>query len=430
MPKNHNYSLVIDLPHQKTNLLLGKLFSIIRLCAVFTLLLMFFANDRIYCEETIAPTIVATIPSPSISIPATEMQAVPVAAVPIPSSVNSVPIVPVNSVKLEIPEDAVAPLAKYSPSGDSTEEQSGVMEERRAVVLAELSATEESPVPIVPGSSENAKDAQEPELLELSPETRAALVKIRNNSSLSKSAPANGPAESFSIDRGETEPVIFKDTATENDPKALPEEVENAPKMEVEVKKPPVNVSKLIDDAYNALVDGRNDAAIALYRVVLEKYPKNKAALFGLGVAYQKSGKATEAREAYSKLLTIDPKNPKALNNYLMEVAEESPDAAMVEFRKLADVNPKIPSIPAQEAMIELKRNNLDIASGYMMQALSLDPENVQYKYDLAVIMDKMGDRRATTLYKELLEQAENGAALPVDREKIQNRLSYLSSSS
>jgi len=389
MIKNYNYSLSLSSNTLSKPVPARNKFRRLQLLAPLLLLLIFYGNDRVYKE---AP---------------------PEAAAP--------QIAPV-----EILASAYSPVLDDEAAPHLTKEA----EERKAVLLSELSAIE-NPASIIPPSRYAPDDLPRPNasLLTLSPETRAELARLRSNPAKGSAA---GAKHSVTVKRGEESySSPFNKDIPANDVHILPEERENSPVMKVEIKQAPTNTYKLLSEAHNALDADENESAIALYKEVLTKDEKNKVALFGLGVAYQRNKQMRQAREAYNQLLVLEPKNTKVLNNYLMVVGDEAPEEALGEFQRLASVNPRLPAIPAQQSLLELRLGDKRMAAGYMMKALELDPDNIQYKYNLAVILDEMGNReQAKIIYHELLERGRNGAPLPVAAQKIQDRLAYLSTPS
>ena len=190
------------------------------------------------------------------------------------------------------------------------------------------------------------------------------------------------------------------------------------------------NVPEAIDNAYRAMEAGQLEAAAMLYKRIMYADPDNKDALFGLASVYQRTGQLPQARAMYSKLLSLDPENWPAMNNFLILAAEEAPDHAIEEFKRLMQTNPEFAPIPAQIGMIYYKQKKYDNAANYLIKAIQLDPSNLSYRYNLAVVYDHLGrSREAGRLYQQLLEEAQNGKELPQSVEKIQERLSHLRNS-
>lgn len=182
-----------------------------------------------------------------------------------------------------------------------------------------------------------------------------------------------------------------------------------------------------MEKAYNALIAGQTSAAVVLYNQVLELDGDNMDALFGLATAYHKNYQYEQARATYAKILRIEPNNKEVLNNFLVLVSDESPESALLELQKLERINSNFSPIPAQIAMIYLKLGQPETAERYLRRAVVLSPDNITYKYNLAITSDKLNKHyQAISLYKQVLEAAKSGAVIPGSVNAIASRMDYL----
>jgi Tfp pilus assembly protein PilF len=187
-------------------------------------------------------------------------------------------------------------------------------------------------------------------------------------------------------------------------------------------------VNQLLDEALAALKAGQIEAAASIYEDVLSIDQENQDAMFGLATVHHRNGLSQEARKIYIKMLSEHPSNQAALNNFLALVSEEDPEGAIVELRKLEAVNPNMSIIPAQMGMIYGKQNKDLQAIKYLTKAVMLEPENTSYRYNLAVLYDRIKEYdKAVTIYRQLLEASYKGAILPDSPERIHNRITYIS---
>lgn len=204
--------------------------------------------------------------------------------------------------------------------------------------------------------------------------------------------------------------------------------VKEAP-VQMEVRPPALDLNYELQRAYNALISGNTDAAIQIYQQVLSNDPNNTNALFGLAATYHRLGQTERAKPLYRKLLRLEPTHREGLNNFLALAAEESPEQALEELYLLEKRNPGFSPIPAQIAVIYQKTGRTEEAVAKMTQAISLSPENLTYKYNLAILFDKAGKNAdAAALYSQLLEAWNRGVAIPGNAGAIQQRLTYLRS--
>lgn len=257
---------------------------------------------------------------------------------------------------------------------------------------------------------------------QLSPETKDILEQIPPDKLKSEQRSLQ-PMDDVDIKHGKEKPSVFR---------GIEKQDQNANRrgdvaFEVENKIPEESVPQFLDNAYRAMEAGQLEAAAMLYKRVIYADPENKDALFGLASVYQRTGQLPQARATYSKLLSLDPENWPAMNNFLVLAAEESPDHAIEEFKRLMRTNPEFAPIPAQVGMIYYRQKKYDDAANFLVKAIQLDPSNLSYRFNLAVIYDRLGrSRSAARLYQQLLEAADQGMELPESPDKIQQRLSHI----
>lgn len=199
--------------------------------------------------------------------------------------------------------------------------------------------------------------------------------------------------------------------------------------MKINVKPESVDLNYELEKAYDALIAGNTDGAIRIYEEVLTIDPNDKTALFGLATTYHRIGLLDQARPVYGRLLKIDPYNVEALNNFFALVGTEAPRAAIEQLELLSTDNPDFAPIQAQLSLLYQRLNDPQKAIEHMAKAATISPENLAYKYNLAVLYDTNGDgARASSLYRYLLNLRKEGQELPASAKAIQERLTFLSS--
>lgn len=197
--------------------------------------------------------------------------------------------------------------------------------------------------------------------------------------------------------------------------------------LKIEVRRADPNLSEYLEQGYDNLIAGRYEIAAGFYQEVLKIEKNNELALFGLGTTYQKMGRIDEARDQYAHLLAINPTHREALNNFMALIAEESPDEAISELLQVEKQNPDFSPVPAQLGVLYSKTGQYDLAAEKLARALNLSPDNVSYKYNLAIALDRLGAReKASDLYAELIEDYKKGEQIPGDINMIRNRIIFL----
>ena len=185
----------------------------------------------------------------------------------------------------------------------------------------------------------------------------------------------------------------------------------------------------LLAEAYKALVSGQVTAAVNLYKKIVADYPQDPDALFGLATAYHRNLQFEQAKRGYMKLLQLEPGHVEALNNFLVLLAEESPEEALIALKKLDRIHPGFGPVIAQIGVIYLKKGEYVQAIDAFKRALAVSPpgEGTIYKYNLAIALDKMGaGQQALEYYTQVWHEVENGVVIPVSIEQLRERMVFL----
>jgi Flp pilus assembly protein TadD len=197
--------------------------------------------------------------------------------------------------------------------------------------------------------------------------------------------------------------------------------------LSIKVQRPGLDTNFELNRAYSALTAGDSQVAIETYKNILSTEPKNEDALFGLAATYHRIGDLEHARPYYAQLLKVNPNHREGLNNFLALVSDEAPQEALAELERLEQRNPDFSPIPAQEATVLNKLGYADQARDKMLRAIELAPDNLTYKYNLAVMLDKQGNYvDAGALYRLLIDASLKGQKIPASLEVIQTRLNFI----
>jgi Flp pilus assembly protein TadD len=338
-------------------------------------------------------------------------------AIPDPDPLTITPLIPV--AETEMPSAAPTPpspealeeIAKDLPA-PVTDMPAALTPVPAHVPRASIATTNDTPLISTPS---------EP-LPMISKESRDILAKIPSGIDTRKPV----PNMKLDIERAKDTKYISAESTPAADEQTA---TSNAMGMSIQMKKSPLNFDYELEKAYNAIVAGHTEVAIEIYERILANSPNHKDALFGLASSYHRAGQLDRARPLYGKLLSLDPNNRDALNNFLVLLADEAPEEALDQMAMLEDKNPGFSTIPAQMAVIYQKMGQLDKASDKMFKAAALAPENLTYRYNLAILLDKQQKYdEAGKLYKQLLEASTRGEVIPGNMRKIQERLTFISS--
>ena len=197
--------------------------------------------------------------------------------------------------------------------------------------------------------------------------------------------------------------------------------------LSIKVQRPGLDTNFELNRAYGLMVAGETTQAIEIYKNIVGSEPNNQDALFGLASLYHRTGDLEKARPFYARLLKINPDHREGLNNFLALISDEAPQEALAELERLEQRNPDFSPIPAQQALLLKKLGYMDKAQERMLRAIELAPDNLSYKFNLAVILDTNGHYQdAGALYRLLIDAAMKGEKVPVSIEILQKRLNYI----
>lgn len=183
---------------------------------------------------------------------------------------------------------------------------------------------------------------------------------------------------------------------------------DDEPKVDIKVTDVKVNQknAKRSQLAYNAMVAGQYEAAVELYKRVVQSDPKDQYAQFSLAVCYHKLAQYKQAKTIYYNLLKSDYENKnEVIGNLLEIIVQESPNDAIYVLAKLSVTDPGAAYILARSAAAYDKLQKPEQAIVLLSEAIEADPTNADYKANLAVIYDKKGDyKNAFNMYNSAVE--------------------------
>ncbi len=198
--------------------------------------------------------------------------------------------------------------------------------------------------------------------------------------------------------------------------------------IKISVRRPGLDTNYELNRAFTALSGGDSATALQVYKDILSTEPTNADALFGAASIHHRQGQLDKARPLYGTLLKHYPNHRNGITNFLALVSDESPQESLAELERLEQRNPDFSPIPAQEAVVLSKLGYADKAREKMLRAIELSPDNLAYKYNLAIMLDAQGNyEQAASLYRLLIEASNRGAAIPATPDALQKRLNYIS---
>ena len=170
---------------------------------------------------------------------------------------------------------------------------------------------------------------------------------------------------------------------------------------------------KSFDKAMAAVRENKNEAAMALFKEMVLKDPKDYLVWTMIGTIYYSDKKYAEAAPAFTKALELKPDFTLArVNLGKMELSQKNFDKAIEILTRAVELDPK--SADANhflgEAYLQVKKGSM--AVGFLNKAIELAPvQKAEIHLRLAVLYNGAGLKdRASAEYKAFLEKVPNHA--------------------
>lgn len=159
--------------------------------------------------------------------------------------------------------------------------------------------------------------------------------------------------------------------------------------------------------AYRAYRDGNPDVAAAGYEDVLRVYPDNRDAMLGLAACALMQGDIPAATGMYRRILREFPQDSLS-RAALIGLQQDGQGEALL--RELLSKQPGVPFLYATLGQLQAAAARWAEASQAFSSAHRLDPANPVHAMNLAVSLDRMGQReQALQYYRATLKLVEQG---------------------
>ena len=178
-------------------------------------------------------------------------------------------------------------------------------------------------------------------------------------------------------------------------------------------------------DAYAAYQAGNDAQALNLYNKVLEVDPANRNALLARAAINVQNGNVNSAIKDYQALLLANPKDSVAMSS-LLAVANISPSESESQLKLMIRDEPGSPYLNFALGNAYGAQDRWQDAQRHYFTALSTNPQDPNYAYNLAVSLEHISQpASAATYYQRALDNFDKGLAT-FSRELVNQRLSVL----
>ena len=180
----------------------------------------------------------------------------------------------------------------------------------------------------------------------------------------------------------------------------------------IAISTPTPAVDPTLERAYESLQ--RNDLVAARegYQRVLAREPTSRDALLGLAAIDVRTGQLESAESRYLRLLDTDPRDTHALASLLALRGQLDPLAAESRLKNLLANQPESAPLHFSLGNQYAQQSRWTEAQGAYFKAYSVDPENADYAFNLAVSLDQLHQRNlALDYYQRALSLAGKRSA-------------------
>ena len=197
-------------------------------------------------------------------------------------------------------------------------------------------------------------------------------------------------------------------TRAQNPPVAPESGSSQAP---IAVNVPVLSVDPAVEQGYHAFQ--RNDLAAAResYQKALAREPNNRDALLGLAAIDVRTGQLEAAEARYLKLLEIDPRDSQAVASLVGLRSRLDPVASESRLKTLIASQPDVAQLYFSLGNQYGQQSRWSEAQAAYFKAYSIDPQNADYAFNLAISLDQLRQKKpALEYYQRALALAEKRA--------------------
>jgi Tfp pilus assembly protein PilF len=180
-----------------------------------------------------------------------------------------------------------------------------------------------------------------------------------------------------------------------------------------------------LSGAYQAFQAGDLNAARSQYQRMLQREPDNRDALLGMAAIAVNRGQASEAGSFYTRLLVLDPTDAEAASG-LASVQGGDPTQAESNLKKVLAASPQTGSAHFALGNVYAQQQRWPEAQQAYFQAVGTSLGNPDYTFNLAVSLDKLGQKKlALDAYQKALQLAQRGVS-NLNQVTVQARIGQL----
>jgi tetratricopeptide (TPR) repeat protein len=144
---------------------------------------------------------------------------------------------------------------------------------------------------------------------------------------------------------------------------------------------------------YKALQKNQLTQAREAYSQALARNPTQRDALLGMAYAHQALGDATQALATLQRLVELYPRDSDAMSALYL-IGGGDPQVEESKLKQLLERSERPASLHYALGVLYFEQSRFGEAERAFDRALSINPDQADYAYNLALTLDRLGRRR------------------------------------
>jgi tetratricopeptide (TPR) repeat protein len=182
-----------------------------------------------------------------------------------------------------------------------------------------------------------------------------------------------------------------------------------------------------IERGYEAFQQGDLTAARNQYQSALQREPANRDALLGLAAIDMRTRNYELAESRYLRLLEADPRDAHALAGLIALRGQTDPLQSESRLKSLISMQPEVGHLHFALGNQYAAQSRWPEAQAAYFKAFSLDPENPDFAFNLAVSLDHLRQGKVALDYYRRALALSGNRATSFDKNQVSARISELS---
>jgi Flp pilus assembly protein TadD len=188
-----------------------------------------------------------------------------------------------------------------------------------------------------------------------------------------------------------------------------------------------LSVDPLVEQGYQSFQKGDLAAARESYQKALAREPNNRDALLGLAAIDVRSGQLEVAEARYLKVLEADPRDSQAVAGLIGLRGSLDPVASESRLKTLITTQPEVAPLHFALGNQYARQSRWTEAQAAYFRAYSLDPDNADFAFNLAVSLDQLRQKKPALEYYQRSLTLTGKRAASFDASQARTRVQELS---